>query len=135
MATSTVIYNGELRTTALHLQSKTEIISDAPVDNQGKGEAFSPTDLLATSLASCMFTIMGITAKAKLISIDNASAEITKVMAVEPRRVSEIHVKFNFPEKKSYTEKDKKILEKAALNCPVYHSIHPSILKIINFGW
>lgn len=135
MATSKVTYNGLLRTTAVHLQSQTQIISDAPVDNQGKGEAFSPTDLMATSLASCMFTIMGITGNTHAIVIDNATAEVTKIMATEPRRVSEIHIHFNFPDKENYSEKFKKILEKAALNCPVYHSLHPNIQKIIDFGW
>jgi len=135
MAISKVTYNGLLRTTAVHLQSQTQIISDAPVDNQGKGEAFSPTDLMATSLASCMFTIMGITGNAHAIVIDNATAEVTKIMATEPRRVSEIHIHFNFPDKENYSEKFKKILEKAALNCPVYHSLHPNIQKIIDFGW
>lgn len=135
MATSKLVYNGLLRTTAIHLQSQTQIISDAPIDNQGKGEAFSPTDLMATSLASCMFTIMGITGKTHAIDIDNATAEVTKIMATEPRRVSEIHISFNFPNQKNYSEKDKKILENAALNCPVYHSLHPNIEKVINFGW
>lgn len=135
MATSKITYNGLLRTTATHIQSGTQIISDAPVDNQGKGEAFSPTDLMATSLASCMFTIMGITAKAHGLNIDNAQAQLTKVMATEPRRVSAIHITFNFPEANNYSDKDKKILAHAALNCPVYHSLHPSIEKIIDFGW
>ena len=135
MATSKVTYNGSLRTTAIHLQSSTEIISDAPVDNHGKGEAFSPTDLMATSLASCMFTIMGLTAKTHEITIEGASAEVTKVMATEPRRVSEIHISFNFPDKGNYSEKDKKMLENAALNCPVYHSLNPNIKKVIDFAW
>lgn len=135
MTTSKITYNGLLRTTAVHVQSQTQIISDAPLDNQGKGEAFSPTDLLATSLANCMFTIMGITAKSHAINIDNATAEVTKIMATEPRRVSEIHVVFNFPNKESYSQKDKKILENVALNCPVYHSLHPNIKKLIEFCW
>ncbi len=135
MATSKVIYQGNLRTLATHLQSSTDIITDAPVDNQGKGEAFSPTDLLATSLASCMFTIMGIASKTHDIDIENTTAEVTKIMATEPRRVSEIHIVFNFPAKETFSEKDKKILENAALNCPVYHSLHPEIKKITDFGW
>ncbi|HET8830268.1 MAG TPA: OsmC family protein [Pelobium sp.] len=135
MATSKVLYNGGLRTTATHLQSSTDIITDAPLDNQGKGEAFSPTDLLATSLASCMFTIMGITARTHEIDFDGASAEVTKVMGTEPRRVTEIHVNFTFPKKDSYNDKQKKILENAGLTCPVYQSLHPNIKKLINFGW
>lgn len=135
MATSKVLYNGDLRTTATHLQSSVEIITDAPVDNQGKGEAFSPTDLLATSLASCMFTIMGIAARTHEIDLDGASAEVTKVMGTDPRRVTEIQVNFNFPLKDTYTDKQKKILENAALTCPVHYSLHPDIKKPINFGW
>ena len=135
MATSKVLYNGDLRTTATHLQSSTDIITDAPTDNQGKGEAFSPTDLLATSLASCMFTIMGIVGRTHEIDIDGASAEVIKVMGTEPRRVVEIHVNFSFPKKDDYSDKQKKILENAALNCPVYHSLHPDIKKLVSFGW
>jgi putative redox protein len=111
------------------------MITDAPIDNQGKGEAFSPTDLLATSLANCMLTIMGITANTHGIDIANCTAEVTKVMAAEPRRVSEIHVNFSFPKKDEYSDKQKKILENAALTCPVYYSLHPDIKKPINFGW
>ncbi|MEO5912083.1 MAG: OsmC family protein [Pelobium sp.] len=135
MATSKVVYNGSLRTTSTHLQSGIEIITDAPVDNQGKGEAFSPTDLLATSLANCMLTIMGIAARTQEIDMDGTTAEVTKVMATEPRRVSEIHVNFSFPKKDSYSDKQKKILENAALTCPVHHSLHPDIKKPVNFGW
>ncbi len=135
MATSKILYNGDLRTTATHLQSSTQIITDAPVDNQGKGEAFSPTDLLATSLAACMFTIMGITARTHEIDIDGASAEVTKVMGTEPRRVTEICVNFTFPKKDSYSDKQKKILENAALTCPVNQSLHADIKRPINFGW
>ncbi len=135
MATSKVLYNGGLRTTATHLQSSTAILTDAPADNHGKGEAFSPTDLLATSLASCMLTIMGITGRTHEIDIDGAYAEVTKVMDVEPRRVSEIHINFSFPKKGEYSDKQKKILENASLTCPVYHSLHPDIKKITDFGW
>ena len=135
MATSKVLYNGGLRTTATHLQSSTAIITDAPLDNQGKGEAFSPTDLTATSLAACMFTIMGIAARTHEIDIDDASAEVTKVMGTEPRRITEIHVDFTFPKKDSYSDKQKKILENAALTCPVNQSLHPDIKRSINFNW
>lgn len=135
MATSKVIYNGSLRTTSTHLQSGKEIITDAPVDNNGKGEAFSPTDLLATSLANCMLTVMGIAANTHVIDIDGTLAEVIKIMATEPRRVSEIHIEFNFPSKTSYTDKQKKILENAALTCPVEESLHPDIKRLINFNW
>lgn len=133
MATSTIKYLGDLRTEATHIQSGDKIITDAPVDNNGKGEAFSPTDLLATSLASCMLTIMGIAAKTHAISIDGTSCEITKVMAPAPRRVSEIHASLNFLS--SYTDKEKAILENAAKTCPVFYSLHPDIKKIITFNY
>ena len=135
MATSKVTYLGGLRTQAIHLQSGTEIITDAPVDNQGKGEAFSPTDLLATSFANCMLTIMGIAALTHEIDMDGTTVEVTKVMAAEPRRVAEIHVNFSFPKKEEYSDKQKKILEHAALTCPVHYSLHPDIKRPVNFGW
>lgn len=133
MATIETVYQGTLRTQAKHVQSGTEILTDAPVDNQGKGEAFSPTDLLAASLGSCMLTIMGITAREHQINIENTTCEITKVMVANPRRVGEINVKLNFPEK--YSDKQQKILERAALTCPVYLSLHPDIKKLVNFNW
>jgi len=135
MATSKVTYLGGLRTQSIHLQSGTEIITDAPVDNQGKGEAFSPTDLLATSFANCMLTIMGIAARTHEIDMDGTTAEVTKVMAAEPRRVAEIHVNFSFPKKDEYSDKQKKILEHAALTCPVHYSLHPDIKRPVDFGW
>ncbi len=135
MATSEVKYIGKLRTVAKHIKSGIEIMTDPPVDNQGKGEAFSPTDLLATSLANCMLTIIGIASRTHEINIEEAVAEVTKIMAAEPRRVSEIHIKFKFPGKESYTDKQKKIIENAALTCPVYYSLHPDIKKVVDFGW
>lgn len=135
MVTIETVYQGTLRTQATHVQSGTEILTDAPVDNQGKGEAFSPTDLLAAALGSCMLTIMGIAAKQHHLNIDNTTCSITKIMAAElPRRIGEIVVSLKFP-KSNYTEKDKKILEKAALTCPVYLSLHPDIKKTVSFGW
>lgn len=131
MTTSTVTYQGELRTTAVHLKSNNQIITDAPTDNHGKGEAFSPTDLLATSLASCMLTIMGIKANDMGLDISESSADVTKVMAAEPRRVSEVHVSISV--KGVEADKDKFILEKAALTCPVAKSIHPDIKQIVDF--
>lgn len=133
MATIETVYQGTLRTQAKHVQSGTEILTDAPVDNQGKGEAFSPTDLLAASLGSCMLTIMGITAREHQINIENTTCEITKIMVANPRRVGEIDVDLNFPEK--YSGKQQKILERAALTCPVYLSLHPDIKKLVNFNW
>jgi putative redox protein len=132
-ATVETTYLGGLRTEATHVQSGTKIITDAPVDNQGKGEAFSPTDLLAASLASCMLTIMGITGRNHGIDIDNAQCSTTKIMAADPRRVAEIVISFRFP--KQYTEKEQKILERAALTCPVYYSLHADLKKTVDFGW
>ena len=126
MNTSEVIYKGELRTTAIHLKSGQQIITDAPTDNNGKGEAFSPTDLLATSLGCCMLTVMGIVAKRHNIHMDGTKAEILKVMADNPRRVSEVHIEMHFP-KNTYSQKDKDLLEHAARTCPVAKSLHPDI--------
>jgi putative redox protein len=133
MATIETTYLGGLRTEATHLQSGTKIITDAPVDNQGKGEAFSPTDLLAASLGSCMLTIMGIKARASEIDIDGTTCSITKIMAADPRRVSEIVISFKFP--KEYNQKDQLLLERAALTCPVYYSLHEDLKKTVDFGW
>lgn len=133
MATIETKYLGGLRTEATHVQSGTKIITDAPVDNQGKGEAFSPTDLLSASLASCMLTIMGIKARDNNIDIDNTTCSITKIMAANPRRVAEIVIKFNFP--KQYTETEQKLLEHAALTCPVYFSVNEDLKKTVDFGW
>lgn len=131
MTTSKVTYQGELRTTAIHLQSNNEIITDAPTDNQGKGEAFSPTDLLATSLASCMLTIIGIKARDMEIDIVGTTAEVTKVMATDPRRVSEIHVIVTF--KQTLDDKTTTIFYNTALTCPVAKSIHPDITQNVTF--
>lgn len=133
--TSKVIYVGELRTEAVHLQSNTTILTDAPKDNHGKGEAFSPTDLLATSLASCMMSIMGIAAKRdNMTPIDGTTAEVTKVMYADPRRVGEIHIKMIFPNN-NFSDKEKKIYENAAHTCPVAKSLHPDIKQQIEFVW
>ena len=133
MTTSIVRYLGELRTSSMHLQSGTEILTDAPTDNQGKGEAFSPTDMVANSLATCMITIMAIKARDMDIELKGITAEVTKVMATEPRRISEIHIIFqmNLAEDK----KIKTILEKTAMSCPVHFSLHPDIKKEIVFKW
>lgn len=133
MATSNVTYLGDLRTSSIHLQSGTEIISDAPLDNNGRGEAFSPTDTVANSLASCMFTVMGIKAKEMNVDFSGATAEVTKIMAAEPRRISEIQVTFSM--NVFADEKTKIILERTAITCPVYFSLHPDIKKVIVFNW
>lgn len=133
--TSKIIYKGELRTEATHLQSGTIIYTDAPKDNHGKGEAFSPTDLVATALGSCMISIMGIVAmKENITKVDGTIAEITKVMYGEPRRVGEVHVKLIFP-KNNFTDKEKKIYEHAAITCPVAKSLHPDLKQVIEFVW
>ncbi len=133
--TSKVTYVGNLRTEALHIQSSTLINTDAPKDNFGKGEAFSPTDLVATALASCMISIMGIVARKEGITpVDGAIAEVTKIMATEPRRISEIHVKITFP-KNNFTEKEKTIYENAAHTCPVAKSLHPNLKQVVEFIW
>lgn len=135
MITSKVTYLGELRTEATHLQSNNTINTDAPKDNHGKGEAFSPTDLVATALASCMMSIMGIAAmKDGITSIDGLTADVTKVMYAEPRRIGEIHITFTFP-KNNYTDKEKKIYENAAYTCPAAKSLHPDLKQVIEFIW
>ena len=131
--TSKVNYLGDLRTSAIHIASDKNIITDAPIDNQGKGEAFSPTDTVATALASCLLTIMGIKARDLNVDIKNTTAEVSKVMASNPRRISEIKITVNFT--RSYDQRIKKILEKAALACPVSNSLHPDLKQNILFNW
>lgn len=129
--TSKVIYVGDLRTECEHLQSGNQMITDAPLDNQGKGEAFSPTDTVATALASCMLTIMGIKARDLSLDLTNSYAEVIKTMAPNPRRISKIAINFFLPS--TLGEKEKAILENAAKTCPVIYSLHPDLEKEINF--
>lgn len=131
--TSKVTYLGELRTSSIHIQSGTEIISDAPTDNNGKGEAFSPTDTVANGLASCMMTVMGIKARDLNVDFTNSTAEVTKVMGTEPRRITEIHVKLDMSI--AVDQRTKLILERTAMTCPVLNSLHPNIKKEITFNW
>ncbi len=133
--TSKVKYTGELRTIANHLGSGSELETDAPIDNNGKGERFSPTDLVATALASCMCTVMGIKARDMGINIDGIECDIEKIMATNPRRISEIKVSLDFPKDQIYTDKDKTILERTAKTCPVLESLHPDCKKTITFNW
>ena len=128
---SKVVYKGDLRTEAIHLQSGNTIITDAPVDNEGKGKAFSPTDLVATALASCMLTIMGIIAKRDGIMIEGTTADVEKIMVSNPRRIGEIRLKINFPH--LISGKDQVKLERAAHTCPVSGSIHNDLNEIIEF--
>lgn len=134
MKTSKIVYNGDLRTEATHLRSGKVIITDAPVDNNGKGEAFSPTDLLATSLGSCMLTIMGMVAGRNNINIDGTTIEITKIMGTDPRRVIEIIVEFTM-NGTTYSNEDKKLLENAAHTCPVAKSLHPDLKQTVIFNY
>ncbi|WP_442786949.1 OsmC family protein [Flavobacterium suncheonense] len=133
MATSKVTYLGDLRTSSVHLQSGNTIITDAPTDNHGKGEAFSPTDSVANALATCMLTVMGIKARDLEVDFTGSTAEVTKIMGTDPRRIVEIHVNFEMNLKTD--EKNRTILERTALTCPVYFSLHPDIKKEITFNW
>jgi putative redox protein len=133
--TSTVIYAGELRTVATHLQSGSEIETDAPVDNQGKGERFSPTDLVATALAACMVTTMGIKARDMPLDLRGMKTSILKIMKPDPRRIAGINVSFDFPDNLLVDDKQKAILERTAHTCPVMYSIHPDIEVNIVFNW
>lgn len=134
MATATINYIGGLRSNCTHLQSGSTIVTDAPTDNMGKGEAFSPTDLLSTSLVSCMLTTMGIVAQRENIPFPNASAEMTKVMAANPRRVAQIVVKVKMPDV-AYTDQQKKLLEDTGYNCPVAKSLSPDVIQEISFEY
>ncbi len=131
--TSKVTYLGELRTSSVHINSGSEIISDAPLDNNGKGEAFSPTDTVATALATCMLTVMGIKARSLDVDFTGATAEVTKHMQSEPRKISKIEVRFQMA--LSPDEKTRTILERTAMTCPVYLSLHPDIEKEVTFKW
>ncbi len=131
--TSKVIYLGDLRTENTHLKSGSSYFTDAPLDNQGKGEAFSPTDTVATGLANCMLTIMGIKANDLDVDLKGTMATVTKIMTTDPRRISKIEVTFDIPI--SPDSKHKTILERAATNCPVFYSLHPDIEKVIVFNW
>ncbi|MCE4563880.1 OsmC family protein [Maribellus sp. CM-23] len=134
MTTIKTIYLGELRTENEHLQSGNKVISDAPTDNRGKGEFFSPTDLLATALGSCIMTIMGIKARDNGIDIEGTQVDVTKIMASDPRRVAEVIVEFTFP-KKNYTEEEKQLVESVAGISPVPLSLHPDLVQTIRFNW
>lgn len=131
--TSKITYLGDLRTSSIHVSSGSEIISDAPVDNHGKGEAFSPTDTVANALATCMLTVMGIKAHDLAVDFTGSTAEVTKIMGTEPRRITEIHVVFNM--NISPDDKTRSILEKTAMTCPVLQSLHPDIKKDVVFNW
>jgi len=131
--TASLVYTGNLRCEVQHIQSGTTIETDAPTDNRGKGEKFSPTDLLCVSLATCMLTTMAIKAGELQVDITNSRADITKHMLSDPRRVGKIEITVSLPVNGS--ERDRKILEKTGDNCPVMKSIHPDIELLINYKW
>lgn len=131
--TSKVTYLGDLRTSSIHIQSGSEIISDAPTDNNGKGEAFSPTDTVANALATCMLTIMGIKSRDMSIDLKGSTASVVKIMQAEPRRIGAIEVVFDMSV--SVDDKNKILLERAAMTCPVFLSLNPEIDKKITFNW
>lgn len=133
--TSKIIYKGDLRTEMTHLQSGAVVITDAPTDNHGKGQSFSPTDLVATALGSCMLSIMGIASNTHKINIVGTEIEITKIMVANPRRIGEVVVKMTLKGQKFYTEKQKQILEHSALTCPVYLSLSENVKKSVQFLW
>lgn len=131
--TSKVTYLGDLRTSSIHIQSGSELISDAPTDNNGKGEAFSPTDTVANALASCMMTIMGIKSRDMDVDITGSTASVVKVMQAEPRRIGAIEIIFDM--NVTADERIIVILERAAMTCPVFLSLNPEIDKKITFNW
>lgn len=133
--TMTIKYLGELRTEGTHLKSGNTVITDAPPDNKGKGMAYSPTDLLCSSLAACMLTIMGIAANTHGIKMGPVTAEITKIMGSDPRRVIEIIISFTFENGSTYNDKERSILQHAALHCPVAKSLNPELKQTVNFNY
>ena len=133
--TSTIVYEGNLRTVATHLQSQTVIETDAPLDNQGKAERFSPSDLVATALGNCMMTIMGIKARDMNIDLVNTRIDVQKIMKSDPRRIGGINLTFSFPPQLSLSDKDQTILERAAHTCPVIYSLNPDIEVNVVFNW
>ena len=131
--TSKVVYTGGLHTIATHLRSGNSIETDAPTDNHGKGERFSPTDLVATALAACIVTTIGILAPK--IDITGAECMVEKIMASNPRKIGEIVVTISFPKSGPYTEEEKKQLEHIAITCPVHQSLHPDCKRTIIFNY
>ena len=131
--TSVVSYLGNLRTESVHISSNEKIVTDAPTDNNGKGEAFSPTDLVASSLSSCILTVIGIVSKQIKYDLTNTTSSVKKIMGDNPRRIVEIAVKIEFSQ--STDSKKRAIIEKTALNCPVAKSLHPDIKQNISFIW
>ena len=132
--TAEIIYNGDLRTTCTHIRSKNEIITDAPVDNKGKGEAFSPTDLVATALLGCILTTIAIKVEEKGLDITGAKGTVEKIMASNPRRIATINMTISMPAK-GYSESEKKLITKIAEFCPVGRSLHPDLDQNLSINW
>jgi len=135
MTTASILYTGDLRTEATHVQSGSTFLTDAPTDNQGKGEYFSPTDLLATSLGACVITTMGIFAKGQGYDLTGTQVDVTKVMASAPRRVAEVHVKLHMQGTKAFTDEMKASLERVGHACPVAKSLAPEVVQAIEYVW
>lgn len=133
MATAKILYASDLITEAIHVKSGIRIITDAPVDNNGKGSAFSPTDLISAALVSCMITIMGIKANQLKISLGKIESDVTKIMGINPRRITKLEVKINF--EKAFDDELRKQLEEAGRNCPVAKSLHPEIIQDVTFNY
>ena len=133
MSTATARYTGHLRTEATHVASGNVIFTDAPVDNHGRGEGFSPTDLVSTALGSCMMTIMGIVAERSNLDLTSASFSVTKHMSSDPRRIAQIDVDFRLPA--AISAKDRTVLENAARTCPVALSLNPEIRQQVQFEY
>lgn len=131
--TAKVIYEGDLRVKMTHIYSGVEVITDAPLDNQGKAQAFSPTDLVATGLVNCMLTIIGIAARTHGFSIDGTVGEVTKIMASDPRRIGAVEVKLYIKGQAQYSEKEKEIIQRSGRTCPVALSLHPDVRQDIEF--
>lgn len=135
MPTISTEYKGHLRTEARHVASGNTLITDAPTDNHGRGEAFSPTDLTSASLGSCMMTIMGIVAERDGLDLTGTTFEITKTMAAEPRRIGRVAVDFKIKSNPPVTEAQQEKLKRAAHTCPVALSLHPDIEQVVTFAF
>ncbi|MFZ2904855.1 MAG: OsmC family protein [Cyclobacteriaceae bacterium] len=134
MTTLTTEYKGTLRTENIHTRSGNKVITDAPVDNQGKGEAFSPTDLVCTALSSCMITTMGILADREGVDMRGMQTEVVKIMGSSPRKIAEIQVTLSHPTLQA-TDVQKQKLRNAALTCPVALSLHDSVKQTVTFNF
>lgn len=136
MHTIETIYLGDLQTRATHLKSGVTLQTDAPVDNQGKGESFSPTDLTAASLGSCMMTIIGIWAKREAVALKGSQLKITKIMSADlPRRIARIIIEIQLVSDRMLTDLEKSKVEVLACTCPVALSLHPEISQEVTFVW